>query len=414
MAILSVRERSFLEPTIKDIQQAQKRLKEALRPSPLIRSGYFSRILGSEILLKLENLQETGSFKVRGAYNRLVQLSSGERERGVIAASAGNHAQGVAWASARLGTKATIVMPEDVSIRKLLAVKEYGAEVILYGAQFNDAYRRAEQLSKETGKLMIPPFADPHIIAGQGTIGLELSEALDDDVAIVVPVGGGGLISGIAIAAKAISPKVRIIGVQTKACPSTIRSLEKGSPVLLEVCHTLADGIAVNRPGDLNFAIIQELVDEVVDVEEEGIAGAILNLLDKANIIAEGAGATPLAALLDGRIPAKARRTILVISGGNIEINTIDRILQRGSIKMGRLIRLEVNLLDVPGSLWKLMGIIAAEKANILHIFHDRLNLENPIQVSRVKLNLETRGRDHAAEIVEKLREAGYDVRQSL
>ena len=183
---------------------------------------------------------------------------------------------------------------------------------------------------------------------------------------------------------------------------------------LLAVKEYGADGIAVNRPGDLNFAIIRELVDEVVDVEEEGIAGAILNLLDKANIIAEGAGATPLAALLDGRVPIKARRTILVISGGNIEINTIDRILQRGSIKMGRLIRLEVNLLDVPGSLWKLMGIIATEKANILHIFHDRLNLENPIQVSRVKLNLETRGPDHAAEIVEKLREAGYGVRQSL
>jgi len=368
--------------------------------------------LGSEILLKLENLQETGSFKVRGAYNRLVQLGSAERARGVITASAGNHAQGVAWASARLRIEATIVMPEDVSIRKLLAVKEYGAEVILHGNQFNDAYRKAEELSQETDKIMIPPFEDPHIIAGQGTIGLELSEVLDDDVAIVVPVGGGGLISGIAIAAKAISSKVRIIGVQTEACPSTIRSLEKGGPVLLDVCHTLADGIAVNRPGDMNFAIIRELVDDVVAVEEEGIAGAILNLLDKANIIAEGAGATPLAALLDGRVRPKTRRTILVVSGGNIEINTIDRILQRGSIQTGRLIRLEVNLLDIPGSLWKLMGIIAREKANILHIFHDRLNLENPIQVTRVKLNLETRGRDHAAQIVEKLREAGYDVRQ--
>lgn len=401
-----------MEPTIKEIRQAQERFKEALRPSPLIRSSYFSHILGSEILLKLENLQETGSFKVRGAYNRLVQLGSAERARGVITASAGNHAQGVAWASARLRIEATIVMPEDVSIRKLLAVKEYGAEVILHGNQFNDAYRKAEELSQETDKIMIPPFEDPHIIAGQGTIGLELSEVLDDDVAIVVPVGGGGLISGIAIAAKAISSKVRIIGVQTEACPSTIRSLEKGGPVLLDVCHTLADGIAVNRPGDMNFAIIRELVDDVVAVEEEGIAGAILNLLDKANIIAEGAGATPLAALLDGRVRPKTRRTILVVSGGNIEINTIDRILQRGSIQTGRLIRLEVNLLDIPGSLWKLMGIIAREKANILHIFHDRLNLENPIQVTRVKLNLETRGRDHAAQIVEKLREAGYDVRQ--
>lgn len=405
---------SSLKPQRKHIEQARERLAEAIYPSPLIRSSHFSRLLGSEIFLKLENLQETGSFKVRGAYNRLVQMNADEKEKGVVAASAGNHAQGVAWASRRLGIKATIVMPEDVSLRKLLAVKEYGAEVILFGTQFSDAYKRATQLSEETGQLMISPYADPHIIAGQGTIGLELSEVLDDDVAVVVPVGGGGLISGIALATKAISPGVRIIGVQTKACPSTIRSLEEGRPAVVEVCHTLADGIAVNRPGDLNFAIIQELVDEVVDVEEEGIAAAILNLLDKANIIAEGAGATPLAALIDGRVSIKAKRYILIISGGNIEINTIDRILQRGSIKMGRLIRIEVNLLDVPGSLWKLMGIIAQEKANILHIFHDRLNLENPLQVTRVKLNLETRGHEHAKGVIGRLREAGYDIRQIL
>jgi threonine dehydratase len=313
-----------------------------------------------------------------------------------------------------LGIEATIVMPEDVSIRKLLAVREYGAEVILHGTQFADAYKRAEALSGETGKIMIPPYADPHVIAGQGTIGLELSEVLDENTMIVVPVGGGGLISGIALAVKPLFPKARIIGVQTRACPSTIRSLEKGSPVAVDVCHTLADGIAVNRPGDLNLAIIQKYVDDVVDVAEESIATAILNLLDKANLIAEGSGAVPLAALMEDRIASRAKRYVLIISGGNIEINTIDRILQRGSIRMGRLIRIEVDLLDVPGSLWRLMGIIAEEKANILHIFHDRLNLENPLQVSRVKLNLETRGHDHAKEILEKLRQAGYSVRQTL
>jgi len=229
-----------------------------------------------------------------------------------------------------------------------------------------------------------------------------------------VPVGGGGLISGIAIAAKSRCAKVRIIGVQTEACPSTIRSLEKGSPTAVEVCHTLADGIAVNKPGDLNLSIIQKYVDDVVAVDEESIATAILNLLDRANIIAEGSGAVPLAALMEGRISSRAKRYVLIISGGNIEINTIDRILQRGSIRTGRLIRIEIDLLDVPGSLWRLMGIIAKEKANILHIFHDRLNLENPIQVSRVKLNLETRGHDHAKEILDKLKEAGYDVKQTL
>jgi threonine dehydratase len=401
-------------PKMEDLVAAKARFEGVIYPSPLIHSSAFSRLLGAEIFLKLENLQETGSFKVRGAYNRLALLDASERKRGVVAASAGNHAQGVAWAATRLGIGVTIVMPEDVSIRKLLAVKEFGAEVILFGTQFADAYKQAEDLSRRTGKIMIPAFADPYVVAGQGTIGIEISKVLDENTMIVVPVGGGGLISGIAIAVKSLFPKARIIGVQTKACPSTIRSLENGSPVVVEVCHTLADGIAVNRPGDLNLSIIQKYVDEVVDVDEESIASAIFNLLDKANVIAEGAGAVPLAALMENRIATRAKRYVLIISGGNIEINTIDRILQRGSLRMGRLIRIEVDLLDVPGSLWKLMGIIAKEKANILHIFHDRLNLENPIQVSRVKLNLETRGHDHAKEVMEKLKEAGYDVRQIL
>jgi threonine dehydratase len=403
-----------MDPEFKDIQMAQERFTGVIQPSPLIRSSYLSHLLGAEILLKLENLQETGSFKVRGAYNRLLHLSLHEKEKGVIAASAGNHAQGVAWASTRLGIKATIVMPEDVSIRKLLAVKDFGPEIILHGASFDQAYARAIEISQETGQIFIPAFSDPLVIAGQGTIGLELGGFLDHETAIVVPVGGGGLISGIAIAAKAIEPSVRLIGVQARSCPSTIRSLQQGKPVAVEVEHSIADGIAVNRPGDLNFTIIQNLVDEVVDVDEEAIAGAILSLLDKAGIVAEGAGATPVAALMESRVTTKAKRNILIISGGNLEISTMDRILHRGAIKMGRILRIEVDLLDVPGSLWKLLGIIAQQKANILHIFHDRLNLENPLQVSRVKLNLETRGQDHAGEVVAKLREAGYDVKQTV
>ena len=402
-----------MPPTLNDIQRAQAKFSGIISPSPLIHSSYFSRLSNSEVFLKLENLQETGSFKVRGAYSRLSTLTPEERGRGVIAASAGNHAQGVAWASRKLGIQATIVMPENVSIRKLLSVREYEAEVVLFGAHLSDALAHASQVAKQTGKVFIAPFDDPLVVAGQGTIALELSHLINEDTAIIVPIGGGGLISGIAIAAKAIAPHTRIIGVQTESCPSAVRSLEKKTPVAVAVGHTLADGIAVNKPSDLTFSIIQELVDEVVQVNEEGIAGAILNLLDKANIVAEGAGAVPVAALMEGRILKRAKRFVLIVSGGNIEINTIDRILHRGSIKMGRLIRIEVDLLDAPGSLWKLMGIIAREKANILHIFHDRLNLENPIQVSRVKLNLETRGHDHARELVTKLQEAGYDVRQS-
>ena len=402
-----------MEPNITAIRQAHARFKGIIPPSPLVHSGYFSRLLGVEIFLKLENLQETGSFKVRGAYYRLLHLDEEERVKGVIAASAGNHAQGVAWAAARLGIKSTIVMPEDAPLRKYLAVKDYGAEVILFGTHYNDARAHALDLSRETGKILIPGFDDPHVITGQGTIGLELSDRLEGDVAVVASIGGGGLIAGIGTAVKAINPSAKVIGVQSNSCPSTIHSLEAGRPVSVDVGPTIADGIAVNRPGKLNFPLIQKYVDEVVGVEDEAIAGAVLNLLEKGNIIAEGAGAAPLAALMEGHASIKAKRYILIISGGNIEVSTIDRILHRGSIKMGRVSQIEVNILDVPGSLWKLLGIIAREKANILQIFHDRLDPKNPIAVSRVKLSLETRGHDHAEEILDRLREAGYSVQQT-
>lgn len=399
-------------PTLEDIKKAQKRLSEIISPSPLIYSGIFSRMFGADVFLKLENLQETGSFKIRGAYNCLLNLSADSKKKGVIAASAGNHAQGVARASARLGMSATIVMPESVPLKKLLAVREHGAEIILFGSHFNDALDRAREISRQTGKTLVPGFDDPYIIAGQGTIGLEIVDELKGDVAVVAAIGGGGLISGLGAAVKETCPSARVIGVQTRACPSTIRSLEEGRPVTVEVGQTIADGIAVNRPGDLNFSMIREYVDEVVAVEEEDIAGAVLNLLDKANIIAEGAGAAPLAALMEHHSTLKAGRYILIVSGGNIEVNTIDRILNRGSIKMGRLMQIEVNILDTPGSLWTLLGIIAREKANILHIYHDRLAPRNPIEMSLVTLSLEIHGHEHGRELIEKLETAGYMVKQ--
>ncbi|MBW1802451.1 MAG: threonine ammonia-lyase [Deltaproteobacteria bacterium] len=399
-------------PTLEDIKGAQRRLSGIISPSPLTYSGAFSRMFGADIFLKLENLQETGSFKVRGAYNRLLNLSDDEKKKGVIAASAGNHAQGVASASNRLGVRATIVMPEDVPLKKLLAVKDYGAEVILFGTRYNDAFDHAREISQQTGRTLIPGFDDPYIIAGQGTIGLEIANLLEGDVAVLAAIGGGGLISGIAAAVKELYPPARVIGVQTKACPSTIRSLGEGRHVTVDVGQTIADGIAVNRPGDLNFSMIQKYVDDVVGVEEEDIAGAVLNLLEKANIIAEGAGAAPLAALMEPHHTLKAERYILIVSGGNIEVSTIDRILHRGSIKMGRLMQIEVNILDAPGSLWHLLGIIAREKANILHISHDRLDPQNSIEMSRVTLNLEIRGHEHGRELIEKLTDAGYNVKQ--
>jgi threonine dehydratase len=399
---------------LEQIQRAQRRLKGIIPTSPLLLSRSLSQVLDSEIFLKLENLQETGSFKVRGAYNRLLQLAPKEKERGVIAASAGNHAQGVAWSARKLGIGATIVMPEEVSIKKLMAVKEYGMQIILHGTNYDEAYAHAAAISHETGKILIPAFDDHHIIAGQGTIGFEISKLFEKGTAIVVPVGGGGLISGIAITAKSLCSDVRIIGVQADGCPSAIKSLNEDRPVAVEVRPTIADGIAIKKPGDLTFPILQGYVDEIVGVSEEGIAGAIMNLLEKVNIVVEGAGATPLAALMDRKVSIKAKRYVLVISGGNIETSMIDRILQKGSVKMGRLIRIQVNLLDIPGSLWTLLGIIAEEKANILHIFHDRLALDNPIEVSRVKLNLETRGHEHARDVLDRLRKEGYEVRQIL
>jgi threonine dehydratase len=404
----------MMTPDLKDIEAAREGFQSLIHPSPIIRSAYFSRLIGADIFLKLENLQETGSFKVRGAFNRLSALSPEEKKRGVIAASAGNHAQGVAWAAARLGISATIVMPEDVSVRKYLAVRDYGGDILLFGKHYSESYGRALSLAEEKGSILIPGFDDAHIIAGQGTIALEMAEYVGDDTVIVSSAGGGGLLSGIAIGAKALHPGTRIIGVQTQSCPAIVRSIQEGRPVSVEVSPTLADGIAVSRPGDLTFSVIQEYVDDVVAVDEEAITGAILNLLEKANIIAEGAGAAPLAALLSGILPVDSKRYILVISGGNIEINTIDRILQRGSITEGRLIRMEVDLLDMPGSLHRLLGIIAREKANILHIFHDRLNLENPITVSRVELDLEIRGHDHADLLFDRLEAEGYRVRRIL
>lgn len=400
-----------VKPSLEDIRGAAERLEGVIQPSPLVQSSYCSRLFGSELFLKLENLQETGSFKVRGAFNRISRLDAREKKRGVIAASAGNHAQGVAWAATKLGISSTVVMPEDVSLRKLLAVREYGSEVVLKGGSYDEAYDHALRLAGETGKSLIPAFDDAHVIAGQGTVGLELAPLLDENTAVVVPVGGGGLISGIAIAAKSLCPRVKILGVQTESCPSVLRSLEKRRVTRGTFAPTIADGIAVKRPGRLNISIIREWVDEVVAVDEETIAGAVLELLDRSSIVAEGAGAASLAAMMARRFTTRPKRHILIISGGNIEINTIDRILHRGSIRMGRLIRIEVNLMDVPGSIWRLTGLIAEKKANILHIFHDRLNLANPIQISRVTLSLETRGHDHAGEVVRALQAAGYDVK---
>ncbi len=397
--------------TIEDIRSAHTTLQQVLPATPLIRSGSLSRQVGAEVCLKLENLQETGSFKVRGAYNRLLRLTEDERAEGVVAASAGNHAQGVAWAANRLGLRATVVMPKNASIRKLAAVREMGAQVVLHGSCFDDAKTHAAELSAKSGKVLIPAFDDLHVMAGQGTIGVEINEVLTPDTTVVVPVGGGGLISGIATAVKSINPAVRVVGVQTQSCPSAQASREMGKPIRVDALPTLADGIAVSKTGDLTYDIMRDFVDEIVTVDEEAIAGAVFTFIERAGLVVEGAGAVPLAALMERRIHIQSRRYVLIVSGGNVETAVIDRILQRGAMRMGRLIRLELDLPDVPGALWNLLGIVAELEANILHIVHDRLSLQTPIKFSRVQLNLETRDAEHSQDIVDRLEKADYHVR---
>jgi threonine dehydratase len=365
---------------------------------------------GAEVFLKLENLQETGSFKLRGATNKIQTLLPGLKGSGVVAASAGNHAQGVALAARRAGLTATVVMPEWASITKQEATAGYGGRVVLDGQSIGECIQAAERLVAE-GMHFIHPFDDPVVIAGQGTIGLEILEDLGDPDMILVPVGGGGLISGIASAVKAIRPKTEIVGVQAAACPSAVRALEAGKPVRVDAERSLADGITVKQLGEATFAIIQQLVDQVVLVEEDEIATAVLTLLERRRILAEGAGAVPMAALMCGlKNRAAGKKVVLVVSGGNVDSPILDRIIRQGLFRNGRYARFSVTLSDVPGSLHRMLGTVAAMKSNILHIHHDRGVADLPIHITRVMLEVETRGREHIRELSEALHRAGYPV----
>jgi threonine dehydratase len=393
----------------REIELAQDKIRRAILRTPIIYSDTISKLTGKEVFLKLENLQKTGSFKIRGAYYKLSQLSDPLRKRGVVAASAGNHAQGVAFASSFLGIQSTIVMPEGASLAKQMATRSYGGEVILFGKDTDEALDYARRLEEE-GKTFIHPFDDEKVIAGQGTIGLEILEEVPRVEAIIVPIGGGGLISGIATIVKKKRPRVKIIGVQSAHAPSAFYSLKRKKIVEMKVKPTLADGIALRRLGELTFSIIKKRVDEIVTVTEEEIASAILMLMERKRLVAEGAGATPLAALLSRRGKIGPKRIVLVISGGNIDVNLLDRIIEKGLTQTGRMVRFEVLLRDVPGSLAKLSDLIAQQKANILHIIHERAARDIPIGFSKVILVLETRGPDHVRKIKIGLKKEGYAV----
>src|SRR5258708_6066110 len=362
--------------TLEQIQSALARIRKSIHVSPCTRSETFSEVTGNSIYLKLENRQRTGAYKERGALNKLLSLSSEERSQGVIAASAGNHAQAVAYHASKLGIRARIVMPLATPLIKVSATRGYGGDVVLHGANYDEAYEEALRLSAQDRLTFVHAFNDDAVIAGQGTLGLELLEQHPDLEAVIVPIGGGGLIGGIGCALKETNPRILVVGVQPARLPSVKVALAEGKPVSLPAAVTIADGIAVRRAGERTLPLIQKYVDEVVTVEEEEIANAVLLFLDRQKILPQGPRAAPLAALVNRRIPAikdhAAKKIAVIVSGGNIDVTLLARIIERGLVKDGRLVRLRVHLPDYPGALHRLTGILAQHRANIVETSYDR------------------------------------------
>ena len=392
--------------TLEMIQQAQEALRGIARRTPLDPAPK----LGENIYIKAENLQLTGAFKLRGAYNKILSLTPEEATRGVIACSAGNHAQGIALSASRLGIRSVICMPAGAPISKVEATRAYGAEVVLVPGVYDDAAREAERLTKEHGYTFAHPFNDPYVIAGQGTIGLEILEQLPDVSQVVVPIGGGGLISGIAYAIKHLKPSCRVIGVQAEGAASMEQSIRQGRPVELGSVATIADGIAVKRPGDLTFQLCREYVDEIVTVREDEIASAILALMEVQKTVAEGAGATPVAACMFKKVDTTAGKTVCVVSGGNVDVTTLSRVITKGLSKAGRLVEITTKVMDKPGGLLQLLQVVADTGANIVTINHAREAQLSDVGACIVTMVLETRNSAHVAQIREELSSRDYPL----
>lgn len=397
-----------LQLTIADVVAARDRLRDSIYYSPCPHSQMLSALTGQQVYLKLENLQMTGSFKERGALNRIAMLTPEQASRGVIAASAGNHAQGVAYHATKRGIRALIVMPQTTPLVKVTATREFGAEVLLHGANYDEAFAEAMRLCAEQGLTFIHPFDDMHVMAGQGTIGLELLEQVPELEAIVVPIGGGGLIAGIACAVKESRPAVRIVGVQTERLPSMAAAVNAHQPVTIDPATTIADGIAVRRAGTLTLPVIEQYVDEIVTVDEDEIASAILMLLEREKTLAEGAGAAGLAALLQHRTSLQGTHTAVLVGGGNIDVTLLSRIIERGLVQDCRLIRLRIHLLDKPGALHELTRLIAEHRANIVDTLHNRAYYGVNLGDTVIDITMETRGRDQVTELLQALTAAGY------
>jgi threonine dehydratase len=404
---------SQLSLTLADVVAARERIHGAIYYSPCPHSQMLSALTGQQVYLKLENLQMTGSFKERGALNRIATLTPEQAARGVVAASAGNHAQGVAYHATKRGIRALIVMPLATPLVKVTATRGFGAEVVLHGANYDEACREAMQLCAAEGMTFIHPFDDPVVMAGQGTIALELLEQVPQLEAVVVPIGGGGLIGGIACAIKeacsqASRPEIRVIGVQTSRLPSMIAARAAGHPVTVEPATTIADGIAVRRAGDVTLPVVERYVDEIVTVEEDEIASAILMLLEREKTLAEGAGAAALAALLQKKTSLNGAHTAVMVCGGNIDVTLLSRIIERGLVQDGRLIRLRIHLLDKPGALADLTRLIASYRANIVDTLHNRAYYGVNLGDTVIDITMETRGREQVEELLAALTAEGY------
>ncbi|MEJ2539711.1 MAG: threonine ammonia-lyase [Gemmatimonadota bacterium] len=398
-----------------ELVAARDRIGDFVVHTPCPRAPAFADLTDGELYLKFESLQCTGSFKDRGSLNRMLHLTEEERRRGVVTASAGNHAQAVAYHASRLGIPCTVVMPEGAPLIKITNTRGYGAKVLLHGLVLDDSAEEAWRLVEEEGRVMVHPFDDPLVIAGQGTMGLEIAEQVPEVDLVIVPVGGGGMISGIALALKAHRPSVRIVGVEVEAAPSARASRDAGHIVKITSHRTIADGIATKRVGDHTFPIIEQLVDDLVVVSEEETAQAILMLLERQKAVVEGAGAVGLAALTTGRVSmSRGEKGVLLISGGNIDTNRVARIIDRGLVVDGRLVRLKVRVPDRPGNLARLTHLVAGLGANVLEIVHRRAFADISVGDVEIVLHLETRGRDHVMEIEERLVAEGLKVREEV
>jgi threonine dehydratase len=394
-----------------DVLAARDRVAETARYTPLEYSYTFSELTGAAVHLKLETFQRTGSFKIRGATNRIATLSGDEQEAGVVTASAGNHAQGVALAATRIGVDSTIVMPEDAPVAKVKATRSYGGRVVLHGAGYDEAAERAHEIEREEGRTYVHAFDDPTVMAGQGTMGLEILEDLPEVDTVVVGIGGGGLISGIATAVKGADPDIRVVGVQAEGASSVAPSLEKGKRVELDGVETIADGIATRTVGERTFEVIRERVDEVVTVSDDETAEALTTLLERGKTLVEGAGAVPLAALLEGKFDYDEEEVIVpCLCGGNIDLNLLTTVIMRGLVQTGRYLRFRTVLKDRPGELERLVEVISDHRANIYAIEHGRTSRDVAMNDAEVEIDLETRGPDHVDALLDALREAGYEV----